>query len=154
VDARSRENAGTDGREIVTVREFHAPQALMWRAWTEPDHLARWWGPKGFRNTFETFDLRPDGEWRFVMHGPDGTDYKNRSLFREIARPERLVFDHVSGHIFQGIAILEAQDAERTRVTYRMLHRTAEDCERVKALAGPSNEEMFDRLEAELGRMK
>jgi uncharacterized protein YndB with AHSA1/START domain len=154
VDERSRERDGMDGREIVTVREFHAPRALVWRAWTEPEPLARWWGPKGFSNTFDEFDLRPDGEWRFVMHGPDGTDYKNRSLFREIARPERLVFDHVSGHIFQGIASFEAVDAERTRVTYKMLHRTAEDCERVKPMAGSSNEEMFDRLEAELGRMK
>jgi uncharacterized protein YndB with AHSA1/START domain len=154
VDERSPERSDAVGREIVSVREFDAPQALVWRAWTEPSHLARWWGPKGFSSTFHEFDLRPDGEWRFVMHGPDGTDYKNRSLFREITPPERLVFDHVSGHIFQGSANFEALDSEHTRVTYTMLHRTAEDCERVKALAGSANEEMFDRLGAELGRMK
>lgn len=141
------------GREILTTRVFAFPPALVWRAWTEPDHLSRWWGPKGFSNTFHTFDLRPGGEWRFVMHGPDGTDYKNQSVFREIEPPRRLVFDHVSGHLFQVVATFDAVDTGRTCVTFRMIHETAEACDRIRAIAVPSNEEMFDRLEAELARM-
>lgn len=149
----SETSADLAEREIVTTRVFDFPRALVWRAWTEPDHLARWWGPNGFTNTFHAFDLRPGGDWRFVMHGPDGTDYKNHSIFLEIAPPERLVFDHVSGHLFRATTTLEAVEANHTRVTYRMLHPTAEACEKIRAFAGGANEQLFDRLGAELGRM-
>ncbi len=84
-------------REIVSTRVFDAPRERVFQAWTDPEHLARWWGPKGFTNTFHEFDPRPGGVWGFVMHGPDGVDYKNRSVFVEIVKPERIVFDHVSG---------------------------------------------------------
>ena len=67
-------------REIVTTRVFNAARELVFKAWTDPDHLVHWWGPKGFTNTFQEFDLRPGGIWRFVMHGPDGVDYKNKSV--------------------------------------------------------------------------
>ena len=88
-------------REIVTTRVFDAPRERVFKAWTDPDHLARWWGPQGFTNTFHEFDLRPGGVWRFVMHGPDGADYQNKSVFVEITKPERIVFDHVSGPRFR-----------------------------------------------------
>lgn len=142
-----------DGREIVSTRVFASPRSVVWRAWTEPAHLSRWWGPKGFTNTFHEFDLRSGGDWRFVMHGPDGTDYKNHSIFREIAPPERLVFDHISGHVFQVVATFEEVDAARTKVVFRMIHETAEACARIRDIAVPSNEENFDRLEAELKSM-
>ena len=83
--------------QIVSTRVFDFPRDLVFRAWTEPVHLAHWWGPKGFTNSFHEFDLRPGGNWRFAMHGPDGVDYKNHSVFVEIVAPERIVFDHVSG---------------------------------------------------------
>src|SRR5262245_39921619 len=84
-------------REIVSARTFALPRDVGFAAWTGPARLARCWGPKGFTNTFEKFDLWPGGVWRFVMHGPDGTDYRNESVFVEIVPPERIVFDHVSG---------------------------------------------------------
>jgi uncharacterized protein YndB with AHSA1/START domain len=146
-------SADLAAREIVTTRVFDFPRARVWRAWAEPEILARWWGPNGFTNTFHVFDLRPGGEWRFVMHGPDGTDYKNQSIFLEIARPERLSFDHVSGHLFQATTTLEALGDNRTRVTYRMLHPTAEACEKIRAFAGGANEQLFDRLGDALARM-
>lgn len=151
--SRPAEGQDRSDREIVTTRVFAFPRDLVWRAWTEPGPLSRWWGPKGFSNTFQEFVLRPGGDWRFVMHGPDGTDYKNHSVFREIAAPERLVFDHVSGHLFQVVATFDAVDTGRTRVTFRMIHETAEACDRIRAVAVPSNEELFDRLGAELARM-
>ena len=64
-------------REIVTTRVIDAPRERVFKAWTDPEHLAQWWGPKGFTNTFQEFDMRPGGAWRFVMPGPDGVDYKN-----------------------------------------------------------------------------
>jgi uncharacterized protein YndB with AHSA1/START domain len=79
-------------REIVTTRVFDAPRELVFKAWTDPDHLAQWWGPKGFTNTFQEFDMRPGGIWRFVMHGPDGVDHKNKSVFVEVVKPGRKVY--------------------------------------------------------------
>lgn len=141
-------------REILTTRIVNASRELAFKAWTDPVWLAQWWGPKGFGNTFHEFDLQPGGEWRFIMHGPDGTDYKNKSLFVEIAPPERLVFDHVSGHIFRAVATFDEAAPRRTQITYRMIHNSAEDCERVKKFAVAANEELFDRLEAVLEKME
>ncbi len=141
-------------REIVTTRLFHHPCERVFRAWTEPDHLARWWGPKGFTNTFEEFNPKPGGAWKFVMHGPDGTDYHNKSVFVEIIKPEKIVFDHLMPmHRFR-VTTTFTEEAGRTRVTFRMRFETAEECERIKAYVVTANEENFDRLEAELARMK
>jgi len=139
-------------REIGTVRVVDAPREAVWRAWTEGRHLARWWGPNGFTNSFDAFEPRPGGEWRFVMHGPDGKDYKNRSVFVELAAPERIVFDHLSGHFFRVTATFDPV-AEGTRVTFRQTFETAAECARVKGFAGDANEQNMDRLAAELARM-
>lgn len=87
-------------REIVMTRVFDAPRELLFAAWIDPRHVARWWGPKGFRNTIHEMDARPGGVWEFVMHGPDGVDYRNRSIVLEIVRPERIVLSHLSGPRF------------------------------------------------------
>jgi uncharacterized protein YndB with AHSA1/START domain len=139
-------------REIVTARVIDAPRERVFTAWTDPEHLAQWWGPTGFTNTFEEFDMRPGGIWRFVMHGPDGVDYKNKSVFVEIVRPERIVFQHVSGPRFQVTATF-AEQAGKTRLTFRMLFDTAAECAKVKGFAVEANEQNFDRLEAQLARM-
>jgi len=140
----------TTDPEIVTTRKFATSREELFDAWTDPARLARWWGPRGFTNTFETFDLRPGGEWRFVMHGPDGTDYRNRSIFAEISAPDRIVFDHVSGHKFRVVATFETE-GDGTRLTFRMIFDSAEECARVSQFAIAANEENFDRLETELG---
>ena len=119
----------TAEREIVITRKFDAPRELIWRAWTEPEHLIQWWGPNGFTNTFHEIDVRPGGVWRFVMHGPDGTDYDNFVRFLEIVRPERIVFDHGTSAddvMFRSSARFE--DAEGgTLVTMRAVFPTAEE---------------------------
>src|SRR3974377_1424041 len=86
-----------DPRCIVGTRVFHAPRDLVFSAWTDPKHLAQWGGPNGFTTTTYSFDMRPGGVWRFVMHGPDGRDYQNRITFEEIVRPERIVYRHGGG---------------------------------------------------------
>jgi uncharacterized protein YndB with AHSA1/START domain len=139
-------------REIVTTRVFDAPRELVFKAWTHPDHLAKWWGPKGFTNTFQEFDMRPGGVWRFIMHGPDGVDYKNKSVFVEVVKPERIVLQHVSGPRFQVTATF-TQQAGKTRLTFHMLFETAAECAKVKVYAVEANEQNFDRLEAQLATM-
>ena len=139
--------------EIVSARTFKAPRELVWKAWTDPKHLARWWGPNGFTNTFQEFDLRPGGNWRFAMHSPKGTNYQNHSVFVEVVSPQRIVFDHVSEPRFQVTATFGAEDGQ-TQVIFRMRFASVEEFDQLKPLCVLSNEQNFDRLEVELARMR
>lgn len=89
--ATSAAAAGAERRLTIT-RVFDAPRDLVWKAWTDPKHVARWWGPHGFTNPVCELDLRPGGALRIDMRGPDGVVYPMRGVFREIVAPERLVF--------------------------------------------------------------
>src|SRR5262249_18770307 len=93
--AATNVGAASADREIVLTRVFDAPPELVFQAWTESVHIAQWWGPTGFRTTIYEMDVRPGGVWRFVMHGPDGRDYKNRIIFHEIVKNERLTYTHM-----------------------------------------------------------
>lgn len=87
----------TKDREIVITRELNAPRELVFDAWTDPKHIAEWWGPNGFTVTSFKMDARVGGVWQFVMHGPNGVDYDNTIVYSEIVRPERLVYKHGEG---------------------------------------------------------
>ncbi len=82
--------ASTSDRELVMTRIFDAPRALVFKAWTEPDHMSKWFGPKGFVSTVLRCDLRRGGSYRLHMLGPDG-DHWLQGVYREIVEPERLV---------------------------------------------------------------
>jgi uncharacterized protein YndB with AHSA1/START domain len=86
--------SATADREIVISRVIHAPRALVFEAFTEVRHLSEWWGPTGFTTTTRAFELRVGGEWVFVMHGPDGTDYPEWICWTEITPPERIAMLH------------------------------------------------------------
>ena len=79
-------------RELVITRTFDAPREIVFKMWTDPNHMAQWWGPHGFTNPVCELDVRPGGAIRIDMRGPEGTVYPMTGTFREIVRPERLVF--------------------------------------------------------------
>jgi uncharacterized protein YndB with AHSA1/START domain len=132
--------------EIISSRDFDTSKEQMFQAWTSPELLARWWGPTGFTNTFHEFDLRTGGTWRFVMHGPDGVDYPNHSVFAEIVPKERIVLDHLSNPQFRVTATFEDLEG-RTILTFRQRFKNIEEFESVKAICVEANEQNFDRLE-------
>jgi len=121
---------GDATREIVVSRRFEAPRDLVWRVWTDPEQVTRWWGPRGFSTTTHAWDLSPDGTWRFTMHGPDGTDYENRVVFRRVEPPARLAYDHTGVGGNNDVAfraeVTFVEEAGGTRVTLRMLFSTPE----------------------------
>ena len=82
--------------ELVISRVFDAPRNLVFKAWTHPEHLARWWGPKGFALVACELDVRPGGAWYRRMRSPEGAEYVKRGIYREIVPPERLVFTYVN----------------------------------------------------------
>jgi uncharacterized protein YndB with AHSA1/START domain len=146
-----QKEAKVEGREISLTRIFDAPRFLVFRAWTDPNLVVKWWGPTGFTNTISEMDVRPGGRWKFVVHGPDGVDYPNEIVYEEIVEPERLVYSHVVAPKFRmSIALLEL--GSKTELTALMVFLSAEDFEsavkQVHAVEGLK--ETLARLEGEL----
>lgn len=148
-------SAAATSNEIGTTRVFDAPRDLVFRMFTDPEHVARWWGPRGFSNTIESMDVRPGGEWKFVMHGPDGRDYQNHIRYVEVTPPSRIVFDHVSGPLFQA-TIDFADEGEKTRVSMRMEFENAEIRNRVAEEFGAveGQQQTLDKLGEHLAAVK
>jgi uncharacterized protein YndB with AHSA1/START domain len=115
----------TKDREIIITRTLNAPIDLVWEVWTKPEHLANWWGPNGFTNTISKMEVTPGGEWELVMHGPDGTDYKNKSTFKEVIRHKKIVYEHISAPRFVSTINFEEQ-GDQTAISWHMLFETAE----------------------------
>ncbi len=132
------------GREIRASHIFRAPRALVWRMWTQQEHITNWWGPNGFTTTIEHMDVRPGGEWRFVMHGPDGTDYPNHKVYEVVAPIERLVMNHVCEPHHRMEAIFGDVDGG-TEVNVRMLFDSAEVCSAIIARVG-ADEKLVENL--------
>jgi len=115
----------TSDREIFLSRTLNAPIALVWEVWTQPQHIANWWGPNGFTNTISAMDMREGGEWNLVMHGPDGTDYINESVFTEVIPFRKIVYEHISYPKL--VATIEFEDqGDKTLITWHMLFESRE----------------------------
>lgn len=141
-------------REIITTRVFDAPRSLVYKAWSDPEHLKIWWGPKGFTNTFDEFELRVGGRWKFTMHGPERGNYRNECTFAVVRAPELLIWDRQSKPLFRVEVAFEETSADETRVIFKQIFETPEECAKIKAFTEGKNDENMDRLEAELERMK
>ncbi len=124
----------TENRELVFERVLNAPRELVWEAWTNPEHLANWWGPDGFSLTTQFMEVKPGGIWKFIMHGPD-RDYPNKIKFIEVLKPERLVYRHIddvdSEPVSFGVTVTFEALGKKTRLTMSMLFDKAEDLVRV-----------------------
>jgi uncharacterized protein YndB with AHSA1/START domain len=125
-----------DSRSIIGSRVLDAPRALVFSVWTDPKHLAQWWGPNGFTTTTQAYDFRPGGVWRFVMHGPDGRDYQNRITFDEIVPPERIVYRHDGGDDVEPVQFTQTVTFDdlgngKTLLTWHGRFPTAEERARV-----------------------
>jgi uncharacterized protein YndB with AHSA1/START domain len=136
VSARSSVDLERDARAIIAVREFDAPRDLVFAAWTDPEHLAQWWGPDGFSTTTKAFEMRAGGVWRFVMHGPNGRDYENRITYDEIVKPERVVYHHGGGDDvepvqFRTTVTFDYLGKNRTRLTLHATFPSAAERDRV-----------------------
>jgi uncharacterized protein YndB with AHSA1/START domain len=117
--------SNTADREISISRTVNAPVALVWEVWTQPEHIANWWGPNGFTNTITKMDVQPGGEWTLVMHGPDGTDFKNRSTFKEVVPHKKIVFNHFNPNFTTTVQFEEQGD--KTHLTWHMLFESKEE---------------------------
>ena len=125
----------TADREIVLSRLLDAPRELVFAAWTDPKQVVQWWGSRGFTTTNHEMSVTPGGVWRFVMHGPDGRDYKNKIIFTEVVKPERLVYSHAGEEEHEDVRFhvtvtFQAQ-GRKTLLTMRSLFATARERDEV-----------------------
>jgi uncharacterized protein YndB with AHSA1/START domain len=153
--------SNTQDREIIQTRLLDAPRELVFEAWTNPEHVVRWWGPNGFTTTIKEMNVKPGGVWRYIMHGPDGVDYPNKVLYREVIKNERLVYSHgwdVEGKPpFDAFEVMVTFETEgnKTKLTMRSVFASVEIFKKVVEQYGAieGGKQTLNRLEAYLPNM-
>lgn len=122
-------------RTIQITREFEAPRKLVFEAFSVPENISQWWGPNGFTTTTKSMEFKVGGEWIFTMHGPDGTDYPNRIVYKEIRKPELLKYDHFDRYKDEGNpphfkqTITFEEENGKTKVEMKLLFPAAKERE-------------------------
>jgi uncharacterized protein YndB with AHSA1/START domain len=134
-----------------TSREIPAPVEQVFAAFQSPARLARWWGPAGFTNTFKVCEFRTGGHWSYTMHGPNGGNYPNESVFAEIDPPVKVVIEHVSQPRYR-LVIALAPSAAGTVVSWSQTFEKPDVAKRIEHIVVPANEENLDRLTREVLR--
>ncbi|MGB0176231.1 MAG: SRPBCC domain-containing protein, partial [Owenweeksia sp.] len=115
-----------DHRGLQIVRTFNAPIALVWEAWTKPEHIKNWWGPNGFTNVVSLLEPYTGGRYELTMQGPDGTIYPNRYTYTEVIEHKLIAYKHEHGPHFT--AHIEFEDlGGQTKITWTMLFRNREE---------------------------
>jgi uncharacterized protein YndB with AHSA1/START domain len=136
---------------FTTSREIPATPEQVFAAISDPQRLARWWGPAGFTNTFDVCEFRPGGRWKFVMHSPEGHNYPNENVFAEIEPPSKVVVEHASAPKYS-LTITLVPSSGGTTVTWAQTFESAETASRIEHIVVPANEQNLDRLSAEVSR--
>lgn len=139
-------------RRFVHSRLIDASPEQAFGALADPERLARWWGPEGFSSSFETFELRSGGAWRFVMHAPDGTDYPNANVFRIVQPPHLVEIEHLADEHHFVLRISFTAQGKRTLVGWQQTFDTVQHKQAIAEWVEPANEQNLDRLQREVAR--
>lgn len=134
---------------VTTERLLSARPRSVFAAFEQPDQLAQWWGPKDFTSTFEQFEFKPNGRWVFVMHGPNGANYLNESVFREIQPDSKIVIEHVVTPWFK-LTVTLTDCGDQTHLTWVQEFESPAVAAKMRALSETANEQLLDRLQAVL----
>ena len=134
-----------EDRTMRTSRTLPFPPMAVYGTFASPDLLALWWGPDGFANTFEVFEFKVGGKWKFVMHGPDGKNYPNESVFAQLKPGSKVVIEHVCAPYFT-LTVKLVPVAGGTQVSWEQVFADAKTAQAVKHIVGPANEQNLDRM--------
>ena len=134
---------------IRNERVLSATPRQIFAAFEQPDCLARWWGPADFTNTFQQFEFTPGGRWVFVMHGPNGANYPNENVFREIQPHTKIVIEHVATPLYRLTVILTAR-GDQTHLVWLQEFESPEFAAKMRPICQTANEQNLDRLESVL----
>lgn len=143
-------NRKVEPNEIYIERVYDAPVQAVWEAWTDPAKVEKWWGPRGFTLTTHSKDLRVGGHWNYTMHGPDGTDYPNKTVYHEVEECRKLVYDHGGNDeqppLFRVTALFSESNG-KTKLQMTMTLATPEVAEAIrKRIKEASGYSTWDRL--------
>jgi uncharacterized protein YndB with AHSA1/START domain len=131
-----------------TSREIPATVEQVFAAISDPERLARWWGPAGFTNTFHVCEFKTGGRWSLIMHGPNGQTYPNENVFAEIESPRKIVVQHVGEPKYR-LTIVLASSSAGTVVFWSQAFESSEVASRLEHIVVPANEQNLERLSAE-----
>jgi uncharacterized protein YndB with AHSA1/START domain len=134
-----------EDRTMSTSRELPFSQAAIYQAFASPDLLAAWWGPDGFTNTFEIFEFRVGGKWKFVMHGPDGKNYLNEQIFLQLEPDTLVVLEHICAPYFT-LTVRLSPVSGGTLLSWEQVFSDIETAQAVSHIVGPANEQNIDRM--------
>ena len=144
----SKTNA-PDGRTLSLKRTFNAPISLVWEAWTQPEHIANWWSPKGMPTKIIQHDFRVGGSWKYEMQMPDGKTFVSEGTYSVIDKPERIFTSADFKPMTEGVE-LQAHfkaDGNQTHFTFNVVHPTEEYCRQQEAMGFYNGwGSVFDRL--------
>ena len=132
---------------ISNERVLSCSPRKIFAAFEDPSCVAQWWGPNGFTNTFEQFEFKPGGRWVFVMHGPDGVNYPNECVFRQILPDTKIVIEHVVKPLFTLTVKLTAR-GDQTHLSWDQEFESPEVATKLRPICAPANEQNLDRLQA------
>jgi uncharacterized protein YndB with AHSA1/START domain len=121
---------GIEKRTLTIERKFNAPRNLVWEAWTQPEHIAKWWGPKGMKTSIKKHDFQVGGAWEYCMEMPDGKEFISHGIFSRIEAPQLLETSANFIPMTEGVTIVVefAEVTEYTDLTFRVIHPTEEYC--------------------------
>ena len=141
------QNKEINPKGVYNSRLINASPEKVFSAFAKAKHLQNWWGPKGFKNTFYEFNFIIGGVWDFIMHSPDGTDYKNKCVFLEIDKPNKIVIEHIPLPHFVLTVTLEEENG-KARINWEQVFDSVEQRNSLADFIKNANEENFDRLES------
>lgn len=138
-------------RTLSTSRTLPYSPAAIYAAFASASVLASWWGPDGFTNTFEVFEFRPGGRWKFVMHSADGKDYANESVFVALEPAARIVIEHVA-HPHYTLTVTLSPVEGGTMLSWDQTFKDSRTAQGLRHIVEPANEQNLDRLAQALAR--
>jgi uncharacterized protein YndB with AHSA1/START domain len=150
-----RDVLSTTDREITLTRVYDAPRERVFEVWTRPEHISRWWGPHGFTTVTESMDVRPGGTWKYVMKHAEHGEFDNLITYREVVRPERLVYSHGTSTETEQfhVTVTFAEQGGKTRLTMHSVWPSAEAFEAVRKFGvEKGGNETLDRLTEHLAQ--
>lgn len=139
------ESGDPNGATFRSHRVLPYQPQFVFEAFARPELMSRWWGPGGFTNTFEIFEFRPGGRWKYVMHGPNGANFQNESTFLELHPPSRVVIQHESKPRYV-LTVTLAEDEAGTAITWNQEFEDSAVAARIRHIVEPANEQNLDRL--------
>jgi len=148
MEQKSKTISKPSANELAITRILNAPRELVWEVWTNPEHIAKWWGPNGFTNTIHQMEVKDVGEFNFIMHGPDGTDYPNKIIFNKLVKPELITYSHINAPKFDTTVTFKKYGG-KTKVKIVMLFNSAKDYDVAVNIHGAKV-----GLEQHVGRLK